>query len=326
MGLLQTLAKTVGTAYDYLTPGLGSSRLTDYGTGANKAPASSGGVTIPNYDPNASGSNDANNALLQSLLSKMNSLSAPPAVPLAPYFDITTNFSKAQQAATAAVNPLYTKKLNDFITGQQTAAARQQADTTTANTQLQESLDAALAASNTNRERTTQDTATNVDAINKTQGYYQTDQGNNFEAARAALAGNIANSGLTGSGLGSGQTTAATKDRNVTEGRQVESFNTQKAAQQLAKTRTFEDLLTSDTLNTKSSAEKTSANNLDLDRFISDQGTALSLQRDALAAQQEADITAKSNDLAKQGFAQFLATLKNPGDIQRASAAYGGLF
>ncbi len=312
-------AQNIGDTYNYLTNfgGKGYQGPTLY---PNGKPQPSGGATqVPDYAGAAS-------ADYAALLKQIQSLSRPAPTPVAPYFDIAANFSRARSQAEGAVNPLYTKKLNDFITQQTVEKTRKQQDTQLANENLDQALKDTLEANTTARERTAEDTTQNIGQINTQEQNFQSDQGSAFDQLRQTLAGGLATSGLQGSGLGNKAAASATTSRNVQEGRATESFHVQKQAQETAKNRNFEDLFRSDTTANRNTTQSKSNIKINLDRFIEDQGTQLDSTKNDLEAHRLMDVINQEGSYAKLGFADFLKTLKNPQQIALASQTYGGLF
>jgi hypothetical protein len=312
MALVDSLGKTLlgGTNQ----PGL-AAPVFSYPGSAPKPAAPAAPKPVPNSNDDYAG-----------ILAQIKALSAPQPQPLAPFFDTAANFSRARSQAEGAVNPLYTKKLNDFITQQQVEKARQQADATTANANLDDALKFTLESSKIARDRAAEDTSLNVGQLNNQEENYQADQGSTFDKVRQTLAGNVTNAGLQASGLGAQQVADATKARNVQEGRAVESFHVQKQAQETAKNRTFDDLFRSDNQSTDQTGKKKDQIKINLDRFIQDQGTQLDQTKTSLEAQRLGDIINQEGQYAKLGFSTFLGTLRNPRDIALASQTYGGLF
>lgn len=242
-----------------------------------------------------------------------------------PAYDLNANLASARSAAAGAVNPLYVKKLNDYLAQEKINQERKQQDVATANTQLQESLTNTLQGSQIDRGRTAEDTQNNINQVNTNSDQFQADSGQKFNTDRTALAGNVANSGLTTSGLGAQTQDSAQAQRNQTESRQGAAFQQQKAAQQLAKTRTFEDLARSDTLSQQKTKEGTEANTLDLNRYLQDLTTQEAEQRQSLEASRLADISAEQGRQSKMGVINFANTLSGQSKINFLNA-YGGLF
>lgn len=244
----------------------------------------------------------------------------------APSYDINAAFAKARKQAQAAVNPLYQKKLNDFLKKQAILRERQKTDVATATQDIEEGLTEALQTSQIARERTTEDVAQETSQLNTAEQEFQSDQGTAFDEARNILAGDVAASGLTTSGLGQQQIAQATQQRNVQEGRQVRSFNVQKEAQQQFKTRTFEDLLRRDTSAQKEATKGKQRLKIDLDRYLQDLKLEEKETRRSLEIARLGDISQQQGQYAKLNFNRFLATLRNPALIEAAQRTYGSSF
>lgn len=259
----------------------------------------------------------ANNASLANLL-------RPQASPLAPAFDVLGNLTRARQQAEAAVSPLYVKKLNDFLEQQRVLRDRKVADTERLKKEADEALANSLESTGIDRTRTSEDVANELSQIGTNEDNFQTDSAGGFDEARTALLGNIATSGLTTSGLGRQQEQKAIAGKRTEEGRQVESFNVQKKAQETFRTRTFEDLLRSDKLNTKKTEQTKELAKIDLDRYIEDLSFTERDTRSKLEGERLGAIVQQQGDYSRLGFENFLATLRDPAQIQLARQVYGG--
>lgn len=189
-------------------------------------------------------------------------------------FDYNATKAKARANAEAGVNPIYAAKLSNFLRDAQTNEARKRADITTSNQLLDEQLKNLQEGNAITGQRTTEDVQNNTNTINNQTDQFQQDSGTAFDQQRQQQAAQIAQSGLTGSGLGSQQQQQATTQRNTAEGRQVQNFNQAKDAQQLLKTRTFEDLARSNTLGAAQTGHGKDTNALDLARYIEDFGAS----------------------------------------------------
>lgn len=267
---------------------------------------------------------DQSQADYANLLKQIQALQAP-----APFtystFDTAANSAKARSAAEGAVNPLYQQKLQTFLQQQQTVQNRAQADAATQNQQLQQALADTLSANATSGDRATQDAQTNVDQTNNQADQFQQDSGSAFNTARNTLAGNVAGAGLTGSGIGAGQQQTAQDQRNTTEGRQVQSFNTQRDAVNLLKTRTLQDLSTSNDQANTATGQKTAAVKLNLDRTIEDLNTQTEAEKNAEEIQRQQDILSQQQNYEKTGFDQFLNTLSGQNRANTAQV-YGSIY
>jgi hypothetical protein len=183
-------------------------------------------------------------------------------------YDYVGNQARARSQAEQAVNPRYTELFNKFLEQTRVNQTRQVEDTNTANKLLEESLANTQQGNKLAGERTTQDVATNEQLLGQQSQNFQQDTGQQFEQQRlaAARAGNV------GGGLDTQQQNLATAQANTQESRQSQSFDVQKQAQELFKTRTFEDIARSNELATKSTTQGKEKNAIDLSRYIQDYG------------------------------------------------------
>lgn len=234
--------------------------------------------------------------------------------------------ARARAQAEGSVNPLYAQKLNDFLANQATQASRAQADKATNDKLIQEGLQNLTDQNALTGTRTAQDVAANLNNIGNQENYYQQQEGQGFDQARTAQQQQIAQSGLTGSGLGNQQLNQAVTQRNQQSGQQVQGFNIQKQAQQTLQTRTFQDLAKSTELGTKSAGTQSSQNQLNLNRFIEDQANSLQTEKQNEYVQQQADIQAAQNRYAKEQFVNALQGIGNTGTRLATQQAYSGLF
>lgn len=245
-------------------------------------------------------------------------------------FDVAGAYARARSAAEGAVNPFYTKKLNDFLAGQEVKKTRAQEDTATASRDVQQALQDATDASALARERTGQDVTTKLGDIGSAENFFQNQEGTQFDRARQAMLSQGAQSGLLGSGLGTQQDANAIADRNTKSAQQQESFDTQKKATELFKTRTFEDLQRSDTLQQRNTGQKQQQIQVDLDRALQDIGH----ESEGFKFQNEADrlggILQEQNRQAKLDFSNFISGLVGKGtsarDIEATANIYGKAF
>jgi hypothetical protein len=242
-------------------------------------------------------------------------------------YDIAGASARARAAAENAVNPYYTQKLNDFLAQEQIKQQRAQQDTATSQKQIDQALQDALAASQTQRQRTTEDTATRLGDVQNASDYYQNTEGNTFDKARSALLTNLAQSGLTTSGLGQQQANEQVQNRNIESAQQVRSFNAQKQAINTLKTRTFEDLATNESQSQRNAGQKKEQIKVDLDRALQDIGS----ETNAFKGQNEYErLNALVGEEGRQyqlGVNQFIQALAGKGaraqDIQATRALYG---
>lgn len=244
----------------------------------------------------------------------------------APKIDLAAINAQARKAAEGNVNPYYTKALNDFLAEQASAKAQQQAQTKTNIQNAQDLLTQTTKANAVTGTRTTEDTAQKESDINQAADWRQTDQGGQYDIDRVAQAINEAKSGLTGSGIAAGERGASQEKFNTTESRQATSDTENKAAAELTKARTFQDLATSNENATTGEAKAEKQANFDLTNFITGQDFALKTEKSSLEKSRLGDIATNTSAEAKLLLNQFIANIANPAQRLAAYQTYGSAF
>lgn len=243
----------------------------------------------------------------------------------APPIDYNAIYNKANAQAQEAVNPLYTKQLNDFL-AQQAAKKRQNEEQSQANiTNLEDTLKNTLASGEIAKTRSAEDTATNIGEINTAADQFQTDTGQQFDASRITQAEDLAKSGLTG-GLGAQQAESSTLARNTTEGRQEQKFQNSRTAQELSKARNFEDISRAGELASQTKEKGVKQEKFDLASFIENQGFETNLKKTELEGQRLLAVLQKQSTIGKGLVANFIAAISDPAQRDAATRAYSGLF
>jgi hypothetical protein len=210
---------------------------------------------------------------------------------------------------------------------EQTKQQRAQQDSATTQQQIEQALQDTLSASQTQRQRTTEDTSNKLADVQNASDYYQNVEGNTFDKARSALLTNLAQSGLTTSGLGQQQQNEQVQNRNIESQQQVRSFNSQAQAINTLKTRTFEDLATNEAQSQRNAGQKKEQIKVNLDRALQDIGS----ETQAFKGQNEYErLNALLGEEGRQyqlGVNQFVQALAGKGaraqDIQATRALYG---
>lgn len=244
----------------------------------------------------------------------------------APNWDINSIYNNAGGAAAAQVNPYYTSQLQQFQTNQAQAKALQQQQHDLNLQNLQNQLTNTLQGNETSRGRTSQDVLTNEQQIGQQADYRQQDQGTQFDQARIAQAKQLAQGGLTGSGLGNQQALGSETSRNVQEQRQGAEDQQKVAGQELTKARTFEDLANSDVLSKQSEAQGEKQQQIDWDKFVQGQASDLQSTQQSLEQQRLAQLSSVQKQLAQQQINSMIHNLSNPQQRLAAASAYGGAF
>lgn len=243
----------------------------------------------------------------------------------------TPNFSainaQARKAAAKAVNPFYVKELNTFLKGQKIKKQRSQNDYRSTIKDLQDALNTSFETSGINRERTAEDVATNLEEVANTENLFQTQEGQQFEQARQTLGGEVAQAGLTDSGLGAQQQQQVVAQRNVESKEQTRSFNVQRQAQELFKTRTFADLARGEAQAKTQTGKQKKYAKIDLDRYVSDLARETTGGKRQLEQQRLGAISQEQDRQRSLGFQRFLQTLTgNPGVLAETARTFGGSF
>lgn len=318
-----------GTAYDYLTPGLGSSRLTDYGAGLkDPRPVVPTPAQPPKPPTNLTPAPVANDSFVQSLNAQIAALQKQMAYqPKLPTYDIMDNYNKARSTAEAAVNPLYDKYLQDFLAGQQLKTTNKQTEVGLTKEQIAQELQGTLEQNNVDRTRTAQDTTNAIADLNTQEGQFQQASGTQNDVDRRALAEGVAASGLTTSGIGAGQVYDQNNKHNLDEGQQVQEYTNQREAKKLFETRTFEDLARGDTQAQQISEGKNKAADFDLEQYLDELSTDETQFRNQNDSDRVAAIADQTGTYANQGTQSFLSSLAGAGyrpqDIALAYQVYG---
>lgn len=291
-----------------------------------KAPTVSTAGSGANYDPSSDidalnkeiAAEQANYQALQ------NQVAAQPKLPV---YNTSAAWANAQKAATAAVDPVYTDKLNQYLQQEQLDTAQQTAKDQSADTAADTALANQTADNATTQTRATQDQTTGINQTNQSEGNYQADSGTAYDQARNALLGTVANSGLTTSGIGQGQVASSQAARNQGDVEQTEGFDNSRQAINTTAQRTFEDLATSNTRNTAANATTKAADATDLQNYIDNANLAEQQERTQNELDEQSAIASTTNQEYQQGVQQFIASLVGSGaraqDVALASQVYG---
>lgn len=244
----------------------------------------------------------------------------------APNWDLNSIYNNAGSGAAAQVNPYYTSQLQKFQNDQAQAKALQQQQHDLNLQNLQTQLTNTLQGNETSRGRTSQDVLTNEQQIGQQADYRQQDQGQQFDEARIAQAKQLAQGGLTGSGLGNQQTLGSETSRNVQEQRQGVEDQQKVAGQELTKARTFEDLANSDVLSKQSEGQGEKQQQIDWDKFVQGQSEGLRSYTDQAEQERLSRLSTVQRQLAQQQVNDMIHNLSNPQQRSAAASAYGNSF
>jgi hypothetical protein len=190
----------------------------------------------------------------------------------------------------------------------------------------QQDLDKTIQGTGVARERTTEDVTRTLGEIQTDETGRQVSESRQFDTGLRGLRENVAESGLTGSGLGKQAVLNARTERKESEQAQAMSVERAKETQNLMKTRTFEDLANTDDWARKAHTE---TGRYAEDKKSYDMSWAdLEYQINQTRAEGER-IENKAN--AESGFLSnyyknYLSGLKGSGQQARANEIYGSFF
>lgn len=249
------------------------------------------------------------------------------AMPRLPAFDSNSAWQRAQNTAASTVNPVYQDKLNRYLEKAK-AALGQETTTRTRNKQdISTALTQALEDTLMSRQRTEEDVTNKLGDITADENSFQRQEGRQFDAARTALLGDVANAGLTESGMGQGIVQDAVVSRNLASEDQVRGFTNEKRDTNIFKTRTLADLDKTDTRERGGAARRTENEDIALRNFIEMQ----SFEEGEFRAENEynrlQDIAGATGSAYSQIVRDTIAALAGSGaraqDIQLFQQIYG---
>lgn len=250
--------------------------------------------------------------------------SAPKPV-YAPKLDIAGLNARARSAAEAAVNPYYTKALNDYLEKEAFQRQIQQKQTETNIQNLEDQLTQTLEQNEITKKRTGEDVAINMERLATAEDEFQTDSGQAFDAARIAEARRAAIAGTTGGTAGAAQEALQIKNATA-ESRQTRKFQEQREQQELFKNRTFEDIIRSGEQAKTTKEKGVKQAQFDLDAFIKNQALEEKSYRNELEKSRLESIQSNQQAQASLLFTNWLAGIADPAKYLAAVQTYGGLF
>lgn len=241
-------------------------------------------------------------------------------------YDIGASWNKARQMAADAVNPVYKAEMDRFLARQKTELGRMKADTAQGKTALDQALSRLLEDTATQRTRTTEDTATNVQDLQDSLAFQTRQDSLNFDAANRALTEDLGAGNLAQSGLGQQQLQESQMAYRDMSNEQIRQTNNKVEAQRTLMERTFEDLAVKETREKEDTTNKKAKLDLDLERFIQDQALDRKEKKADIELRKAADIAQKSIGLQRQLVDQWLASLSGQGytaqEIANAASIY----
>lgn len=176
------------------------------------------------------------------------------------------------------------------------------------------------------RERTTEDTTTNIQDIQDTLAFNTRQESLNYDAASRALNEGLGAGNMEQSGLGQQQVQEANLARREQSNEVIRQSDNKIEAQNTLMNRTFEDLQIKETRSSEDTASGKQKLDLDLERFIEDQAYEKDQTQKDLDLKKAADIAQKSIGIQGQLVDQWIASLAGKGytaqEIANAASIY----
>lgn len=249
------------------------------------------------------------------------------AQPKLPKFDYAGSYARAGNTAASTVNPVYQDKLNQYLEKARAALGQKNVSVTRNKEDIQTALAQALEDSATGRVRTTEDTENKLGDITSNENSFQRQEGRQFDSARTALLGDVANAGLTESGIGQGKVQDATIDRNLASEDEVRGFDAAKRDTELFRTRTLADLDKSDVREQAGSVRAKENQDIDLNNFIQNSNLEEKAFRSSNEYERINAVNAATQSAYQKIVAQTIASLSGSGaraqDIALFKQVYG---
>lgn len=252
---------------------------------------------MDSYKADLKSTADSSNSAVAAAIAALN------AQPRLPSFDYSGSMAKAGQTAVSKVNPVYQDKLNQYLAKAQADLGQKQVGVTRNKEDIATALATALEDSATGRTRTVEDQTTQLGDIGANENSWQRQEGRQFDAARMALIGDVANSGLAESGIGQQQVGNAVTDRNLASEDQTRTFNNQRRDVNTVATRTLQDLDKGDVREKAGSQRATENQDIDLNNFIQN----ASLDEQSFRAGNEAERVNAINSATQSAYQQIVA-------------------
>lgn len=247
--------------------------------------------------------------------------------PRLPSFNSSAARAQADATAASTVNPVYQDKLNRYIQGKNLRVGQQTEIRTRNKQDIASALAQALEDITTGRVRTGEDAALKTGDIQAEEDTWQRQEGREFERARVALLGDLADAGLTESGIGQGAADDAVTDRNIASEAQEREYGEQKRDVELFRNRTLADLDTKEVREKGGAARRTENEEVALRQFVEEENWKEQDFRAINEAERVAAVTEASRSAYANIIAQTIASLAGSGarsqDIALFKQVYG---
>lgn len=252
---------------------------------------------------------------------------SPPPIPRLASFNVSDSWAAAQRQAEAAVSPIYAEMWNRFVNQQQADLRIKQEDTTTAKGALDLALARLMEDTGTQRARTEEDTLGTINELDTLQNYSDRTGGLEFDNAVRALTEGTAAAGLGESGLGQQRVENAQMMRRTQSNEEVRQTTNKMEAANTLMNRSFQDLERKETRAGEDTATGKTKLDLDLERFVQQQGRDADRERAEQELQKQTDIINRQTSIQKSLVDQWIQSLAGKGynsqEIALAAQVYG---
>ena len=264
----------------------------------------------------------------EALMRQTNSMNAELAArPKLPSFNYADTYSRAQNTAASTVNPIYTDKLNKYLEGKRIRSGQKTTEIERNKQDIATALQQSIEDTNLARGRTEEDATMRMGDITSNENSFQRNEGRQFDQARSALLGDVANAGLTESGVGQNIVQNAVTDRNLASEDQTREFNNARRDTEVFRTRTLADLDTTSAREQGAATRRTEGEDISLRNFIENENFDEGQFRLTNEAERIGSINAATNDAYNKILAQTIASLAGSGaraqDIALFKQIYG---
>lgn len=246
-------------------------------------------------------------------------------MPKLPVYNTADAWARAQSKAASSVNPVYQDKLNNKLAEFQAGIRQKTEETTRGKEALSTKLAQDIEDIAINRQRTGEDVNAKIAESLYQEGRFQDLEGTQFDRENRQARTELAQAGLTQSGLGAQQLEDAELGRNETSADQVRTFKNEQQAQELFKTRTFEDLSKSETRKTQLTDVQKKDLDITLSNYIENTNIAETQYRWQNEAERLDALFGATTNAYNTDIRNFLASLQGkarPQDIALASQVY----
>lgn len=247
--------------------------------------------------------------------------------PVLPQFDSSAARAQARKTAAKTQDPIYQDNLSRYMERKKLRIGERKSEVEEAKEAAEIELEQLLEDSGISRERTGEDAETQLGDINANEDSFQTQEGTQFDRARDALLGGVADAGLTESGIGQGIAQDAVTDRNLESADTVREFDNNRRDVETFKTRTFQDLDKGEIRGKEKETRTKEQQDRALEDFITMQGAEEEQFRVENEQSRLDAIRSSSQDAYQKIVADRLAQLAKQGrsarDINFFSSVYG---